>query len=248
MAASSEYVQIHFNSPAKLHCHPRALYPIDCGDWVRLAPRRVTAGAARLFLASFYGFIGAALGAGIFYAVLAFTGRQLGFVAVIVGLLVGKAVDFGAGGRGGLRYQVVAVLLTYCAIVTTYIPFIMAEGGNMTQRHLLEGRIGTLDDPLDYVAVRSDVTRRADADVSGVSKSVATFSGNAIHHIATWFAQQPRQLRVVGGFVVLFLIAASSPILAATNSFLTFLVIVVGIWEAWKINRRHSVILSAGPV
>jgi hypothetical protein len=123
----------------------------------------------------------------------------------------------------------------------------MSEAGTMTQRHLLEGRIGTLDDPVDYEAVRADVTHSSKSEPNAVSRTVASASGVAIHHVAQWFAQGPQGLRVAGGFVVLFLIAATSPLLAATNSFLTLLVIAVGIWEAWKINRRHSAIITAGP-
>jgi hypothetical protein len=214
---------------------------------MKLSPRVATARAGRFFLAALLGAVGAAVGAGVYYAALAFTGKQIGFVAVIVGLLVGKGVDLGGGGRGGFRFQLLAVMLTYCAIVTTYMPFIMTDGGSMTQRHLLEGRIGTLDDPLDYAAVRADVTRPGDSDATGLSRTLATVSGNAIHQVAQWFAHGPERLRVAGGFVVLFLIAATSPVLAATNNFLTLLVIAIGIWEAWKLNRRHSVILTAGP-
>jgi len=40
----------------------------------------------------------------------------------VVGLLVGKAVRKGSNGRGGWRYQALAMTLTYCAIVATYAP------------------------------------------------------------------------------------------------------------------------------
>jgi hypothetical protein len=247
MSAGIEYVQIRFTSPADVQHTPRVLYPTRCGGWAKLAPREVSARAGRLFLAAICGAVGAALGAAIYYAVLAFTGKQIGFVAVIVGLLVGKGVNFGSGGRGGFRYQLIAIGLTYCAIVTTYIPFILNEAGSMTQRHLLEGRIGTLDDPVDYEAVRADVTERPTGAATTVSRAAASASGNVIRHVADWFAQGPQQLRVAGGFVVIFLIAATSPMLAATNNFLTLLIISFAIWEAWKINRRHATIVSAGP-
>jgi hypothetical protein len=69
--------------------------------------------------------LGAAiLGAGIWYAVVALIPMQFGFIAILVGFLIGKAVRWGSDGRGGLPYQILAVLLTYCAIVAMYVPHI----------------------------------------------------------------------------------------------------------------------------
>jgi nitrate reductase NapE component len=43
----------------------------------------------------------------------------------VVGLMVGAGVKKGCRGRGGWLYQSLAILLTYFAIVTTYIPLII---------------------------------------------------------------------------------------------------------------------------
>ena len=47
---------------------------------------------------------------------------QIGFVAIGVGYLVGKAVRKASGGLGGKRYQVLAVALTYAAIALASLP------------------------------------------------------------------------------------------------------------------------------
>jgi hypothetical protein len=86
------------------------------------------AGAANFGRAFIFGLGAAAVGAGIYYAVLALTGYEIGLIAILVGFIVGRAVAVGSGGRGGLRYQVTAVALTYCSIVATYVPLI-AKGG-----------------------------------------------------------------------------------------------------------------------
>ena len=39
--------------------------------------------------------------------------------------MVGASVRKGCGGRGGWLYQGMAILLTYCAIVVTYVPFVL---------------------------------------------------------------------------------------------------------------------------
>ena len=64
-------------------------------------------------------------GALLYYGVLALTGYEFGLIAVVVGFLVGRAVRWGSSDRGGALYQTLAVVLTYLAIVTCYVPFIL---------------------------------------------------------------------------------------------------------------------------
>ncbi|MBN2576394.1 MAG: hypothetical protein JXP73_17665 [Deltaproteobacteria bacterium] len=56
-----------------------------------------------------------------FFATLA-TRWQLSWVALFAGVVIGLAVHQGAGGRGGLRYQIAAMLLVYAAFVVRYVP------------------------------------------------------------------------------------------------------------------------------
>jgi hypothetical protein len=79
-------------------------------------------GSARFFKALFLGLVAAIVGAAIWYAVTVLTGYELGLIAIVVGLLVGFAVRKGSEGRGGWVYQLLAILLTYSAIVSTYVP------------------------------------------------------------------------------------------------------------------------------
>jgi hypothetical protein len=72
-----------------------------------------------------FGSIAAAIGAGVYFGLLAAVGREMTVVLVLIGFAVGKAVRTGARGRGGRRYQWAAVGLTYLAIVATYAPFIL---------------------------------------------------------------------------------------------------------------------------
>ena len=61
----------------------------------------------------------------LWYAVLKVTDAQWGILAVVVGFVVGNAVRKGSNGRGGWRYQTLAIVLTYTAIVSSYVPFII---------------------------------------------------------------------------------------------------------------------------
>jgi predicted histidine transporter YuiF (NhaC family) len=67
--------------------------------------------------------VGAAILGMILYATFAIvTGIVIGYAALAVGWLVGKAMNKGSNGVGARRYQVVAVLLTYAAVSTAAIP------------------------------------------------------------------------------------------------------------------------------
>lgn len=73
-----------------------------------------------------YGLLAASVGALIWYAIRAFTGYELGIIAIVVGIAVGAAVRKGAGPSNAVVYRVLAVTLAYMAIVSTYIPEIAA--------------------------------------------------------------------------------------------------------------------------
>jgi len=74
-----------------------------------------------------YGTFAALVGL-LFYAGFTIaTHFYLGYVAVAVGWLVGKAMMKGSNGVGGLRYQIAAVALTYGAISLAAIPIMIAE-------------------------------------------------------------------------------------------------------------------------
>ena len=69
-----------------------------------------------------FGGLAAIAGAAVWMTVTLLTGYEIGFIAILVGLIVGAGVKKGARGRGGWLYQSLAVLLTYLAIVSTYVP------------------------------------------------------------------------------------------------------------------------------
>ena len=67
--------------------------------------------------------VGAAILGMVLYATFAIvTGIVIGYAALAVGWLVGKAMITGSNGVGGRRYQIAAVLLTYAAVSTAAIP------------------------------------------------------------------------------------------------------------------------------
>lgn len=76
------------------------------------------------------GLVAGAIGSSLYYLVAKISGYQLSIIAIAVGFLVGRAVRWATGGRGGVIYQVLAVVLTYAAIAFSWVPF-MAEQASM---------------------------------------------------------------------------------------------------------------------
>lgn len=81
----------------------------------------------RIFKALGIGTAAAILGAAIWLGVRRATHMEIGYVALLVGFLVGAGVRMGSGNRGGIAYQIMAVILTYLAVAANYTPDVYAE-------------------------------------------------------------------------------------------------------------------------
>jgi hypothetical protein len=92
------------------------------------------------------GLVAGAVGSSLYYLVAKISGYQLSIIAIAVGFLVGRAVRWATGGRGGVTYQVLAVVLTYAAIAFSWVPF-LAERES--------GRVGVLDIVLQTPSILS---------------------------------------------------------------------------------------------
>jgi hypothetical protein len=79
-------------------------------------------GVGPLLTAGVFGLGAVVAGAAIYYAVMAIAHLEIGIVAILIGYMVGFSVRKGAKGRGGLRFQVLAVTLTYFAVAFAYTP------------------------------------------------------------------------------------------------------------------------------
>ena len=93
----------------------------------RVAASLTSAAGSAIGRATMFGMAGAALATALYFVVTAALRRDAVITLVIAGLIVGKAVRMGAPRQRGRRYQWLAVALTYLAIATTYVPFVMKE-------------------------------------------------------------------------------------------------------------------------
>jgi hypothetical protein len=174
----------------------------------------------------------AVIGAAIYYAILAATGYEVGLVAILVGYLVGRAVNKGSRGIGGLRYQILAVALTYCAIVSTYVPLIIRAAREQAV---------TQAAPADSLAAAGgDATAPAGADTGSTPVAADAKPGAPADTSTVSFAQFAGAL----GTLVLFILAV--PFLAGLQNIIGILIIGFGLFEAWRVNRRVKLAFS-GP-
>jgi hypothetical protein len=112
-----------------------------------------------------FGFGAALAGCILYYLFLKVFKIELGLMAIGVGWLVGKAVMRGSNYRGGRRYQVVAVTLTYLAITFSYVPLFIESFVEQRQK-----KVGTAS---DGETKPSTQTRPAgDVSASGVAAAL----------------------------------------------------------------------------
>lgn len=179
-------------------------------------------GFRRFSKATLLGVGAAAIGAGLWFAVTALTGYELGIIAIVVGLLVGGAVRMGANRRGGWAYQLLAMFLTYSAIVSTYIPPIFNELREWAQNE---------------AAAQSPESAVAAPQPSG---SAAPSAPEATP------PDLPRPLLWVIGIAFLFAIAFVAPFLAGIENIMGLVIIGIALYEAWKMNKRATLEIT-GP-
>jgi hypothetical protein len=95
---------------------------IVSGDVETFAER---ADHARFVQAITYGIAAAIVGSILYAAFTIITHIEIGYVAVGVGFLVGKAMLHATQGLGGRKFQIVSVLLTYIAVSMASVPEIL---------------------------------------------------------------------------------------------------------------------------
>jgi len=235
-----------------------------CMECKRRLEAQHKGGRVKRFLkALLAGSVAAVLGFGIYYGIMKATGYEFGLVAIVVGLMVGAAVRWGSGGLGGWPYQILAMFLTYNAIVLTYVPLAFSELKNDFKAKPAAQQESA--QPLTQVS--PDTTASAAAtpqDATPVATDTTLASANAtpVDPSATPAAAAPvttadsedNQIGF-GKFILacgaLLLLAYALPFLAGISNILGLVILAIGLYEAWKINKGTRIVISgpyrAGP-
>jgi hypothetical protein len=164
---------------------------------------------------------GVALLCGVGYAVfVAVTNMQLALVTIGIAYVVGRVIRKASGGVGGLRFQILAVVLTYVASTMGYAPGILravsAEANEKSQ---------TAD-----VASAHESSAPGDPGGPAASPPRSQDAGKPSFSLSSLGA-------LVYVFAVLFRIMLEAPFLELSAAPLGVVIVAIGLWQAWKLTR-----------
>jgi hypothetical protein len=206
-------------------------------------------GVGGFFRALGLGLLAAGAGALGWGLVTQLTGYEIGLIAVAVGWLVGGAVRLGSRGLGGVPFQVLAVVLTYLAIVSTYVPAIL-EAFESEQAMLAAEASGS--ETADAVAidqgalVENEMLAEKPLVVAQGDPLADEFAGDAAQQGELEDIEGAIVLEGPGPVVVAFVIAMALPFMMGFDNAIGILIIGIALFEAWRQNRRANPEL-AGP-
>ncbi|MEK7952164.1 hypothetical protein [Luteolibacter soli] len=204
----------------------------NCAEGFRKALAGNGSRGGRVVKATLLGLLAGAVGAAIYYGVLALTGYNVGLVAIVVGMLVGRAVRRGSGNRGGLGYQFLAAGITYFAIAATYVPTALKEIAETSGSGQVEAVSGTTEGiTTDGKAAKAPATQ-PEAATAETNKTVPTGE---------------EEISPVLAIIALVGLTLALPILAAFGGgVISLLIVGFGVWEAWRLNKRIKIDIT-GP-
>jgi hypothetical protein len=167
--------------------------------------------------------IAAAIGGSIlYYAILAISGYEFALIAIVVGYGVGRAVNWGSGGRGGRFYQGVAIALTYLAIVSAYVPLVISE------------------------IRKGDETRQTAPDSGSAAAATPVSQSAAPAPEKPADAAPATEMNPFAAIAILLGILLAMPFLGGIENIMGLVIIGIGLYEAWKLNRPQ-VLAITGP-
>ena len=174
-----------------------------------------------------FGLVAAIAGAILYYGVIALTGWEIGLVAIVIGFMVGFAVQKGSGGAGGRRFQWLAVILTYFAVGLAYAP--------LAFKSFSEGNAPTGASVADSSAATA-TTGATDSATAVTGSSAQSETGGT-----------PGMAAALG---ITFLFIFALPVMYIAGSMpsglISAIIILVGMQQAWKMTARTHVPVS-GP-
>ena len=200
-------------------------------------------GANRFGRALLFGTGAAIVGAAIYYAILVATGYSIGLLAILVGYMVGRAVNIGSHRKGGRKYQVLAAFLTYFAMSSTYI----VDGFRQISDEQKTSATSSATSDSSAIAAQvaaADDGSTADASTSAEAPDVA---GSSSHPgLSTTKKAEAPHMSFFVALIALIGIVLVAPVIAGFSSPILLLILGFGVYQAWKMNRGITLELS-GP-
>jgi hypothetical protein len=196
--------------PSYFHAQGQVVCPA-CAEKIQAgqqAPPAVSLGRAVL-----YG-LGAALAGAILYAAVAILlNLEIGIVAIVVGVLVGKAVRAGSRGLGGRPQQILAVLLTYFSITSSYIPVYFHELSKNPQQ------------------------------LAELKQKAAESRARAGHATSQQPPKKPGVVASIVILLLLFASAPLFGLAGGLGGLISLFIIFIGLQRAWKLTGRSQILV-----
>lgn len=216
---------------------------VVCSGCRQAIERRLRGGSSigRFSRALALGAGAALLGAAVYFGIALATGYELGLIAIVVGWLVGRAVNAGSRGRGGWRYQTLAIALTYSAIVVTYMPAAMERSMGID--------FAAMTDSLAADSMASDPLVDESDEETAESVVLAVAAPDDATGDAGAQGEQasiPAALAVALGLAFMFVLAWAEPILQGPANLMGLVIIAIGLYQAWLQNRPVEMTIT-GP-
>jgi len=173
-----------------------------------------------------FGVGGAIAGLILYSAFGIITGLEIGYVALAVGWLVGKAIKKGSTGVGGRRYQVAALALTYAAVSMSAIPMGIAQYMKQKKEH-----------PPAVASTAPPPASSSENAQSGDASDEKTAAGPDV-------SSTKPHVSFAGALGSLALLGLASPFLELQSGFsgmIGLVILFVGIRIAWQITAASQV-------
>lgn len=182
-------------------------------------------GFGRLAGALAVGTLAAIVASALWMAVTELTGYEIGLIAIAVGWIVGVAIQLGSRGVGGLPYQLIAVFLTYTAIVMTYVPLLVAEFRNEWTPPPSESSQAE-DFGLDHALHLEPLEARESPTAADGDETPALASAEAPENVelAAWLIAIP--------------FAYAVPFLSGFENAIGILIIGFALYQAWQTTAK----------
>ena len=184
----------------RMLCEPCHFEVRDAGPSGSVATRAL--GAIALGAAA------AVVGGAVWMLVTEITGYEIGLIAIAVGFLVGAAVRLGSRQAGGVGYQLIAVFLTYTAVVMTYVPAIVAE---LRANDGIQAQLEASATDPNLVEIAPDGTVGPAIDEDAITRTL---------------------------YLIAIPIAFAAPFLLGFENIIGIVIIAFALYQAWKMNAR----------
>jgi hypothetical protein len=204
-------------------------------DRCRLQVARQTetpTGFAAFGKAAVYGLAASILGAIVYYAVIAITNFEIGLVAIAIGFMVGYAVRKATEDRGGLRYQVLAIVLTYWAVGLAYTPFLFSDNDQGEPQAQIEPASTDAAAPQTVADTAPAAVESDPAAASAPAETAFDAAGMAL------------------AFGIMFALTWALPVLSVVSSMpgglISAAIILFGMQQAWRMTAAPTLVIT-GP-